>query len=59
MTFLKALAAGIAILAALALRVWSPGLRKSLSDTTISDWLLVAITFGALVVIVALMYAMK
>jgi len=60
MTFLKALGGGIVVLAILVARLWVPGMGKVFSEeTTKGDWILLVGTFGTLLVLVALLFALK
>ncbi len=58
-TFLEVLSGAIAVLLALALRLWYPGIGKSLADTTKRDWILVGAIFGTLALVIGLAFALR
>ncbi len=58
-TFIQALAGGIVLLAVLVARLWQPGMGGVLSDTTKGDWMILGAVFGTLLILIALLFALK
>ena len=58
-TFFKGLAAGLVVIGILVMRLWQPGMGEVLSDTTKGDWVLLGAIFGTLLVLIALLFAIK